>query len=516
MKLNKFPYAASTILAFAASMLFFIFFFRHFYHGDLALPITLAGAIRDSGQLFPKDFYYGNDLIFLRPQWLVAITLIFVEDVYTAYAVACSVAISICFLALSQALARLSRFSTGKAILVALLVLFPIGYTEYDFMIGQQSHLQSVTLSIISVIALHSLFVPPWRNSAALVLFSCVALVTCDSPPRGAILFVALLSVAAVMYFQSSQLQTLRRAGLAMLASVAVGGVANRLTGVRPVGVGNDLVFDADNAIQRLSEQAIIFINRYVGMDGLQNEPILSGALPVFAAKLLLAFVLVAMLVLVAKVALRILTDRAALPALWVAMGVSAVVSIAIGVVLVSYSRLNIDVRHYLFGLVALKAAVLVLLAERRRYALVAATATILIGSSVTLFVLSPQFRDRYLMRTEWANALLVALEDTIETQALPQPVTFYGSFANTMPYEFFAPNAVAAAPIAVDRGGLIRYEWLSRPSRYCKPEPALLAVSADDSQMLAVHQLVDLVPLKDVGGVLLYEVPGTLLDDCR
>ena len=119
-------------------------------------------------------------------------------------------------------------------------------------------------------------------------------------------------------------------------------------------------------------------------------------------------------------------------------------------------------------------------------------------------------------MRTEWANALLVALEDTIETQALPQPVTFYGSFANTMPYEFFAPNAVAAAPIAVDRGGLIRYEWLSRPSRYCKPEPALLAVSADDSQMLAVHQLVDLVPLKDVGGVLLYEVPGTLLDDCR
>jgi len=123
-------YIFVAILIFFLSFLFFKYFYQSYINGDDNATLVLAGAIVETKRMFPRDFYYGNDLIFLRPQFAIAMFLIFGFSGYEAYSYGCSLMLAICVLLLMAGFQWSLSYGAVKALAATAMLLVPLGYTE--------------------------------------------------------------------------------------------------------------------------------------------------------------------------------------------------------------------------------------------------------------------------------------------------------------------------------------------------------------------------------------------------
>ncbi len=163
--------------------------------GDAAAMQILAKAILDQGSLLPADFSYGNQLVFLRSSPFIALAFILGLNGLDAYIIGSSLSIAfwggVLYLFLSPFLN-----SNWKGALFSILLLLPLGFWEFDYVLGQQSHLSNVVLSIGLVLSI-SLYITKKSNLFIIAAGICLFIMSLEAPIRGLLVlapvFAALL-----------------------------------------------------------------------------------------------------------------------------------------------------------------------------------------------------------------------------------------------------------------------------------------------------------------------------------
>ncbi len=157
---------------------------------------VLAKAILDEGSLLPKDFSYGNQLVFLRSSPFIALAALMGFREYDVFAFGSALSIAFWGGVLSVFLNSLFKSST-KSIIFTICLLIPFGHWDSDFTLGQQSHLSNAVLSLGAVIFSYKYLEE--KNFWWIILSSlCIFFISAEAPIRG-LLVLAPLSVVIVL-----------------------------------------------------------------------------------------------------------------------------------------------------------------------------------------------------------------------------------------------------------------------------------------------------------------------------
>ena len=188
-------------LALCIGLIHHKWFYALQFHGDAASMQVLAKAILEELSLLPKDFSYGNQLVFLRSSPFIAIAYVLGFTEYEAFIVGSSLSIAFWGIILFSLL-RVLLNSKVQALALTLCLLIPFGYWDSDFVLGQQSHLSNAVLSIGMVISAYKFL----RNNSFLyvaLLCVCLFLITAEAPIRG-LLVLAPLTVVIFLVAKNS------------------------------------------------------------------------------------------------------------------------------------------------------------------------------------------------------------------------------------------------------------------------------------------------------------------------
>ena len=190
-----FPCLAA-VLAFGIGYIHHQWFFPFYFHGDAATMQVLGTAILDEGSLLPKDFNYGNQLIFLRSSPFIAFALLVGFAGYEAFIIGSSLSIAFWGVILSFFLSVHFR-SQAKGVLFSILLLIPLGAWDIDYVLGQQSHLSNAVLALGFVV-----LVCRWledKNRLSLLLGGvCLFLIAAESPIRGLLVLIPVFVAIAL------------------------------------------------------------------------------------------------------------------------------------------------------------------------------------------------------------------------------------------------------------------------------------------------------------------------------
>ncbi|WGK58686.1 hypothetical protein [Pantoea sp. SS70] len=197
------------------------FFYVNYIHGDAAVMKTLAQAIIDSHSLLPKDFYYGNQIIFLRSSSFIALAMLLGFNGLNAFIVGSCLSAGLWFSLIYFSLKRVLR-NKATSIVCVLSVFIPFGYNDNDFMLGQQSHLAIASLTLIFTIFTY-LFIKERRNIDLFVVFSSGLLITSELPIRGALISLPIIISTVLSYKNKSSLKIIA----CSVASLASGAIVN-------------------------------------------------------------------------------------------------------------------------------------------------------------------------------------------------------------------------------------------------------------------------------------------------
>ncbi len=199
MNLNR-----KTFLCFSVCILFsFLIGYIHYscffplsFNGDAAAHHVLAKAMIDEGSFLPKNFAYGNQLIFWRSSPFIALAMVMGLKGYSAFIVGSSLSVAFWGGILYLVLAEITE-SGLKTVILSSCILIPLGYWETNFVLGMQSHLANAVLSL-------ACFVLLWKyiQSSTLkhLIFSnlCFFLITMEAPIRGMLIIVPLYIVTVI------------------------------------------------------------------------------------------------------------------------------------------------------------------------------------------------------------------------------------------------------------------------------------------------------------------------------
>lgn len=193
------------------------------FHGDAASMHVLAKAILEERSLLPRDFSYGNQLIFLRSGPFIALASVLGARGYQAFALGSSLGVAFWFAILHWFLAAHFR-SNKRALLVAVLLMIPLGVWDVDYVLGQQSHLSNVVLAAGIVVSVH-LFISERSWPFLIAGCACVFAMCAESPIRGLLVLAPLILVVALV----SSLKDLVTVSACALGTFVLAYVANRL-----------------------------------------------------------------------------------------------------------------------------------------------------------------------------------------------------------------------------------------------------------------------------------------------
>ncbi|GAB51565.1 hypothetical protein [Atlantibacter hermannii] len=169
------------------------------FHADAAAMQVLAQAIYESHSILPHDYYYGNQLIFLRSEIAIALAMAMGFKGYTAFIIGSALWISIWSTILFSSLYCVFK----KNILAAFYtfcLFFPVsaGY-DYDYILGQQSHLANVVLSL-SILIFFILSVKEENLRRILPAALFIFLMVIEEPLRAAFVFITLIVTCFIFW----------------------------------------------------------------------------------------------------------------------------------------------------------------------------------------------------------------------------------------------------------------------------------------------------------------------------
>lgn len=191
---------AACFLALGIGYIHHRWFYPLEFHGDAAALHVLAKAILEEGSLLPSNFSYGNQIIFLRSSWLIALVSAFGLTGMDAFVVGSSLTIAFWGTLLYFFLSAFFD-SHSKGVLFMVLLLLPFGVWESDLVLGQQSHLANVVLCLGLVISV-SLYISRKSRLFFVAAGACLFVMSAEAPIRGLLvlgpLLVALLCMTGL------------------------------------------------------------------------------------------------------------------------------------------------------------------------------------------------------------------------------------------------------------------------------------------------------------------------------
>jgi hypothetical protein len=183
--------AITGFLAFFVGYIQHRWFYPLEFHGDSAAVHVLAKAILEQHSLLPADFYYGNQIIFLRSSPFIALASLFGFVGIEAFSVGSSLSIAFWGVVLYVFLSALFA-SNRKAALFSVLLLVPFGAWDSDLVLGQQSHLANAILAL-GLVVFASLHAERDDRRFLVGAVVCLFVMSSESPIRGLLVLAPVL-----------------------------------------------------------------------------------------------------------------------------------------------------------------------------------------------------------------------------------------------------------------------------------------------------------------------------------
>lgn len=490
------------------------FFYPIRFHGDSASMQVLAEAIKSEKSLLPRDFYYGNQLIIFRASLFIAIANSMGFSGYDAFIIGSSLCFSLWFL-ITFLIIRNIIGTNIDALTISVAVFIPLGLCDFDFIIGQQSHLSNVVFTTLTCFATFR-FIQTLKYPWLLLSLSPILLMTIEAPIRAVLLILPL----AITIFIYTNINKTILITLTLFFVIILGYCLNYLllATVFPLGVDymSTLTMRGVNEIAR--NISFIFIDI---LTNTTSSPYFSGHLikgvgfPFYVASflpLLYFFILFfyGIVITSKNIIYKINGSHIILKnnALAFALTLSTI-GLIIG--LVTISSLNPDSgRHILWALTLLKliAVIQIYLWLKARFCrrifsvIIFLSSMLLVSCWVPIFLYAPPLIDRDIN----LNKNLPINNEITSIMNATNIRNIYGiNFWRMMPLNSLAKE-VYSGEIIYNGGNIIPVKWLSRPSWFCIKGNVLYYTKDSDADKIIEQKL------QEMGGVKIYtDKSGTI-----
>lgn len=472
--------AAILALVFLVGLLsgaaFLLAFYPAFFHSDSAAHQVLAQAMIDQGSLVPTDFAYGNQIIIWRNNLFIAPVLALGFSGYTAYWLGSALHIALAFVAAFLCIELLVG-DWRRALLATWLFFLPLGHTENDFVLGQQSHLALVVFSLIIVVL--AFRATEGSRRAAILCAMAVFAVVLEAPARAVMIVVPLTITLGLTH----RLRRARALGIAVVAALVLGLLGNRwLVSTHQVqGIGAMPLARYEQFVTRMNELLRHFVDHYIGFwqfAGQVSEP---GYLLLYGIKTLalLAYGVAAM-VLGTRALRRFRAGAGGGHVTAVEfVGIAGVASVLVGAFSVCAIEYWLYVRHILWALALLKLAIILAALEALgrhvrsplKLTVLACVTAAVASTAVTRF-LSPQSYAR--LKQEFIEHRDIPEFGRVQARMAEFGIRrIYGEHWEVLRTEVLIPGAQASV-IAVQQGEVRFVNFLTRSSRRCGRDDVL------------------------------------------
>ncbi|MBT9431598.1 hypothetical protein JZM24_04500 [Candidatus Sodalis endolongispinus] len=274
-------FIAVVLIRFAIGFIHQYFIYPIYFHGDAAAMKILARAIVEKQSLLPADFSYGNQIIFLRSSYFIALTMLLGLSGYKAYILGSALSVGFWFLVTYLTLS--SVFSRrSQALVIAAALFIPLGHSDFDMVLRQQSHLANIVLSLAAAVFAFQASLRPCRRYWVLS-FLPITLMALEAPIRGALVAIPLI-VALILCFGVRK--SVYPSALA-LAGIIAGYVGNaallKHTGPLEVNYLQSLtLYSLPDIIANLSRLVISLLGGTMATDVFAGMKIVSVGFPLY------------------------------------------------------------------------------------------------------------------------------------------------------------------------------------------------------------------------------------------
>ncbi|EDY8764995.1 hypothetical protein GPE80_004559, partial [Salmonella enterica subsp. enterica serovar Braenderup] len=220
-KKNYFWHVSVIIIGLVIGLVHHIYIYPNFFHADSAAYQVLASAIRDEGVLLPHDFFYGNQLIMLKISPFIALANYIGFSGYKAYAIGGAIAICVWFYICNLII---SKYCGNKyfSLLLSTCLFIPLGMDDIDFLLGQESHLSNVVLSIMICLPV-IIYIQESKKSFLCISALAVILMTAEQPIRTLIIIAPFILFILIIFRSKTSVVSM----LSIAVSFVIGKMAN-------------------------------------------------------------------------------------------------------------------------------------------------------------------------------------------------------------------------------------------------------------------------------------------------
>ncbi|AHF76361.1 Putative membrane protein [Sodalis praecaptivus] len=466
---------AVLLIGFAIGFIHQHYIYPIYFHGDSAAMQVLARAIVEKHSLLPKDFSYGNQIIFLRSSYFIALVMLLGMSGYKAYIVGSALSIAfwfvITYLALSSVFPRRS-----KALALAVALFIPLGYNDLDMVLGQQSHLANIVLALVAAIMAFQASQRPCRRYLILS-FLPIALMALEAPIRGALVALPLIVVLFICFGVRRSIYP----SALSLAGIIVGFVGNALllrhTGPLEVNYLQSLtLYNLPAVMANLSQLVIVLLSSTMATDVFAGMKIVSVGflLYILSIGILLCYV-AAFIYGIVRATERVRVKLAAVndnePSLLDFFFILAAIGIVIG--LFAVASLNPDSpRHVQWAMSLLKITLFLWLYEQLSRIIKTKSTLAIITIIVALLTscwypvvsnkhLSLSIHITFHRNRDFNREILTLMRQNNIYQI------YSADFWGILPLNAI-DNRVNAGELAMNGDNFVPRHWLSRPSWFC------------------------------------------------
>lgn len=184
------------LISFLIGYIHYSCFYPLEFDGDAAAHHVLAKAMIDEGRFLPKDFAYGNQLIFFRSSPFIALAMVMGLKGYSAFIIGSSVSVAFWGGILYLVLAEITE-SGLKTVILSSCILIPLGHWEMCLVLGMQSHLANAVLSLACFVLLWK-YIQSYQLRYLVFSNLCFFLITVEAPIRGMLIALPLYIVVII------------------------------------------------------------------------------------------------------------------------------------------------------------------------------------------------------------------------------------------------------------------------------------------------------------------------------
>ncbi|RVU74731.1 hypothetical protein [Pantoea dispersa] len=470
---------------------------------------TLARAIIDSHSLLPKDFYYGNQIIFLRSSTFIALAMMLGFNGFNAFVVGSCLSAGLWFSLVYYSLKKVLKFK-ATSLACVLSVFIPFGYNDNDFMLGQQSHLAIASLTLICTIFTY-LYVKNRRKGDLFVVFFTCLLITSESPIRGAMISLPIIISTLLIYKNIESFRIV----ICSLSSLFCGAIVNHFllkhTGRLQVDLSESMkILSLDSDISNIINISLSLIKTSTSVNLYSGLPVVSIAFAFYSLVILaiaLSFIFFARSLKEVYALSLERFSKSTLTGRDFKIFISSAAVLALIVNIAATACLNPDSPRHIIPAVAIFEVAFTLGALNVLGKLTHGK-KILPEILLVIFYLCNSFWVAFSLNTNIAypnitflpknKSIIAPIESAIRDTGI---VNLYGTnFWRIMPLGLLS-NDIVTGEISYSGNKFFARHWLSRKSAFCQKRDVLY-VLFDDSQDDRKLE----VQLSKIGGILVYD----------